>query len=475
MTGPSASATARSRSRSSTFASPSPSRTCSPTCPRSRRGVTLVNQSDFYGERYPVRRARAGDRDRAFQHHGRRLDAGHLAHAYARVVDDAAARPRASRARAERRTARPPPARSGSCRRRMPRAKVAFAFVSHDAHVEAEVAPRRGEQRRAVAQRRVARDADSHRLWSAERGRRRALRGRRAPAATASRRRGPPARAARSPGASAVAASAWRSDARQARRAQRVDGGEARHVHGVADGPVVERGADVAERHRRLVELGRGERARRRDAARPGGRRSSAAPRRTTTSPARARTTWNALDRRRELTLVARHAAASAAATARRRARRGACAAAPRRAGSRRTVSCRDSAAGERERYESQRKNTMVSIAKMIATAIVTRVRFRSTMCVPPCDCGVKPIPPMPGVAARVHEDQAHEGHRDEDVQDGENLKHRGPRVADASGTASDDLHDGVDQLARDPVLRHVAGRAGRAAPCRRRRARSSR
>jgi hypothetical protein len=30
-----------------------------------------------------------------------------------------------------------------------------------------------------------------------------------------------------------------------------------------------------------------------------------------------------------------------------------------------------------------------------------------------------------------VHEDETYEGHRDEDVPDGENLKHRDSRVAD--------------------------------------------
>jgi hypothetical protein len=37
-------------------------------------------------------------------------------------------------------------------------------------------------------------------------------------------------------------------------------------------------------------------------------------------------------------------------------------------------------AAGERERYCSQRKSTMTLIVKMIAITTVTRVRFRSTM-----------------------------------------------------------------------------------------------
>ena len=58
--------------------------------PALSREVTLVNQSDFYGERYPVAALVPGDRDGALQRHGRRLDAGHLAHVHARVVDEAA-------------------------------------------------------------------------------------------------------------------------------------------------------------------------------------------------------------------------------------------------------------------------------------------------------------------------------------------------------------------------------------------------
>ena len=33
---------------------------------------------------------------------------------------------------------------------------------------------------------------------------------------------------------------------------------------------------------------------------------------------------------------------------------------------------------------------------KSAPTITVSRVRFRSTMCVPPCEAGVKPIPPRP-------------------------------------------------------------------------------
>lgn len=42
------------------------------------------------------------------------------------------------------------------------------------------------------------------------------------------------------------------------------------------------------------------------------------------------------------------------------------------------------------------RYSATVVTPKRIAMAIVTRVRFRSTMCVPPCEAGVKPIVPKP-------------------------------------------------------------------------------
>src|SRR5439155_7127374 len=38
----------------------------------------------------------------------------------------------------------------------------------------------------------------------------------------------------------------------------------------------------------------------------------------------------------------------------------------------------------------------IVSARKIRPTTTVSRVRFRSTMCVPPCEAGVKPIPPSP-------------------------------------------------------------------------------
>src|SRR5262249_10104142 len=45
---------------------------------------------------------------------------------------------------------------------------------------------------------------------------------------------------------------------------------------------------------------------------------------------------------------------------------------------------------------QSRWKSATVVAANATATAQVRRVRFRSTMCVPPCEAGVKPIPPKP-------------------------------------------------------------------------------
>src|SRR5262249_57059070 len=50
---------------------------------------------------------------------------------------------------------------------------------------------------------------------------------------------------------------------------------------------------------------------------------------------------------------------------------------------------------GER-RYFKRWKSAMQLAPKRIATTTVSRVRLRSTMCVPPWDCGVYPIPPRP-------------------------------------------------------------------------------
>ena len=76
---------------------------------------------------------------------------------------------------------------------------------------------------------------------------------------------------------------------------------------------------------------------------------------------------------------------------------------------------------------------------KMIATTTVSRVRLRSTMCVPPCDCGREAQAAHAGIPPRVHEDEHDQGDRDEDVEDGERLQHRAkgsnaPLVLSAGG-----------------------------------------
>ena len=50
------------------------------------------------------------------------------------------------------------------------------------------------------------------------------------------------------------------------------------------------------------------------------------------------------------------------------------------------------------------------------ATTIVTLVRFRSTMCVPPCEVGTKPIPLEAGLAPRVEQHEDDQRDRDDEV-----------------------------------------------------------
>ena len=218
-----------------------------------------------------VRRARAGDRHRALQHHRQRLDARALAHASRARSRRCPARSRASRARAARRTARPPLSRSGSSPRRI-LARSRVRSVSHDVHVEVEVAPRRGEQRRAVASAGSPSTPIRTGCLRQSRGRGRARRGRRAPAVTASRRRGPRERAARSPGARRCRECVAQRRG-QARRPQPVDGGEV--VTCTARRPSRRRARRGCRRAApALRRAGRGGRAPPRDAARPCGRRS---------------------------------------------------------------------------------------------------------------------------------------------------------------------------------------------------------
>ena len=152
------------------------------------------------------------------------------------------------------------------------------------------------------------------------RGRRRALRGRRAPAATASRRRGPPERAARSPCARR-SPRARRAATAAGGRAQPVDGSEVLHVHGIPTVPSSSAarmspsgtGASSSRPRRKSTAARCGSTCAEDDAQRPAADDDLAAPRAHDVERSH---------RVRELSLVARHAAASAAATARRRARR---------------------------------------------------------------------------------------------------------------------------------------------------------
>src|SRR5436190_9724380 len=94
----------------------------------------------------------------------------------------------------------------------------------------------------------------------------------------------------------------------------------------------------------------------------------------------------------------------------------------------------------------------MLLAKKSTASRTVTRVRFRSTMCVPPCDAGVNPSPPMP--ASRP------ECMRMSDVKPTTMSTWVTARnVSTRSGyPASGDFDDRRHQLGRDAVLRDVTG-----------------
>src|SRR2546423_9136021 len=94
----------------------------------------------------------------------------------------------------------------------------------------------------------------------------------------------------------------------------------------------------------------------------------------------------------------------------------------------------------------------MLLAKKSTESKTVTRVRFRSTMCVPPCDAGVNPSPPMP--ASRP------ECMRMSDVKPTTMSTWVTARnVITGSGyPSSGDLDDRRHQLGGDAVLRDVAG-----------------
>src|SRR5438067_1709173 len=88
-------------------------------------------------------------------------------------------------------------------------------------------------------------------------------------------------------------------------------------------------------------------------------------------------------------------------------------------------------------------------------------------MCVPPCDAGVKPIPPMPAsrpLCMRISETRTKTSRTWKTARTLVTV----PRVtAEGRGRRAGALrppcyfYDRVDQLGRDPVLRHVPGCAG--------------
>ena len=75
----------------------------------------------------------------------------------------------------------------------------------------------------------------------------------------------------------------------------------------------------------------------------------------------------------------------------------------------------------------SRWKSTIVFAKKSTATTTVRRVRLRSTMCVPPCEAGVKPIPPKPVSRPECIRIKPDERDREQHVHDCEELKHRPP------------------------------------------------
>src|SRR5206468_11427252 len=74
-----------------------------------------------------------------------------------------------------------------------------------------------------------------------------------------------------------------------------------------------------------------------------------------------------------------------------------------------RPAACYDERGGDRERrYFSAWKSAMQFATKRMPTRTVSRVRLRSTMCVPPCEAGVKPMPPSPASRPECSKINAH-------------------------------------------------------------------
>src|SRR5207248_8319507 len=101
----------------------------------------------------------------------------------------------------------------------------------------------------------------------------------------------------------------------------------------------------------------------------------------------------------------------------------------------------------------------MLFATNSTATTSVYRVRLRSTMCVPPCEAGVKPMPPMPAsrpLCMRISPTRT----KTRSTCTTARKAVTPARVAKEAGLARPDLDDRLDQLGGDPVLRDVAGGA---------------
>ena len=69
----------------------------------------------------------------------------------------------------------------------------------------------------------------------------------------------------------------------------------------------------------------------------------------------------------------------------------------------------------------------MLFAKKSTATTTVKRVRFRSTMCVPPCEAGREAHAAHARVAAAVHQHERDEHEDEEHLDDCEKADHRPP------------------------------------------------
>ena len=86
-----------------------------------------------------------------------------------------------------------------------------------------------------------------------------------------------------------------------------------------------------------------------------------------------------------------------------------------------------------RPRYWSRRKSRIVFAKKSTAITTVSRVRLRSTMCVPPWDAGVNPMPPMPASRPECISTSPTSAAESSTWIDGEERQHRAPNCSGRS------------------------------------------